>query len=266
MMTELATAPSIAGILDAVEALAPEASGAFVVATADRRPFGAVLADGNRLCWATVGGQRQRLRDLLAEGSLRTALKQHTIESLVRLDGCVGTVTWNPHRRSGYQPRFTFGVAEILAGVGAQLYATEAAESAGASDLDELIPAGAVGASYAVGDDDDAVIVREIRGERLRLRALGELGSWAIAALGITRGFSAAAMLRALDAARGPAAVAWRAHRRLVHSMVIDDPRLVARIVSELDRRGLPAVLSTRAPGAPTADAGVVPARPAATP
>ena len=45
MMTELAE-PSAAGILAAIEELPPDASGAFVVATADGRPFGAVLASG----------------------------------------------------------------------------------------------------------------------------------------------------------------------------------------------------------------------------
>lgn len=253
-MTADTTAPSITGILGAIEGLAPERSGAFVVATADGRPFGAVLADGFRVCWAVVAGQNRRLRDLLqlpAETPFdpreltRAALKQHTIESLVRMDGCVGTVRWIAHRRDGYRPRHTFGVAEVLAGVGAQLYATETAEVIAAGDLDEIIPAGAIGASFAIGDDDDAVLVREIRGERMSLAALAELGTWAIAALGITRGFSPAAMKRALDAARGPVAVAWRASRRILHTMVIDDPRQVARVVNELDRRGLPAVLST---------------------
>jgi hypothetical protein len=260
MMTDLSQ-PSASGILAAVEELPPEASGAFVVATADGRPFGAVLASGYRVCWAVVGGQNRRLRDLLqlpaephdahaltqalADVAMRTALKQHTIESLVRMDGCVGTVRWVAHRRDGYRPHHTFGVAEVMAGVGAQLYAAETAEALHASDLDEIIPSGAVGASFAIGDDDDAVIVHEIRGERMRLPALTELGTWAIAALGITRGFSAAAMMRALDAARGPVAVAWRASRRIVHSMMIDEPRLVARVVNELHRRGLPAVLST---------------------
>lgn len=111
-MTADTTAPSITGILGAIEGLAPERSGAFVVATADGRPFGAVLADGFRVCWAVVAGQNRRLRDLLqlpAETPFdpreltRAALKQHTIESLVRMDGCVGTVRWIAHRRDGYR-------------------------------------------------------------------------------------------------------------------------------------------------------------------
>jgi len=267
-MSDPSLTPSAAALLAAVEALPAWAAGAFVVETAARHALGALLAEGPRVCWGAVAGHERRLRDLLHLPSAapaaeqRAALRQHTVESLIRLDGCGGDVRWVPHRRGGYQPRWTFTAAELLAAVGAALYAGEAA---GAAALDELVPDAAIGASFVVGDDGEAVTVYELCGDRLGVAALVELGGWATAALDVTRGFSAAAMAQALAAAQRRAALAWRGGRRLVHAMVIDDPSALARAVAELDRRGIPAVLSTRAPGAPTAGAGMVPARRAAT-
>jgi hypothetical protein len=247
-----------AALLAAVDALPPGARGAFVVADAAGRQLGALLADGNRVCWAAVAGHGRRLRDLLhlsgsagapdvTSAEVRAAIRQHTIESLIHLDGGDGSAYWVAHKDGGYRPRWTFGTAELLAAVGAELYA---AESAGADALDALLPSGTAGASFAIGDDGEPVLVRERAGDTLGLRALEELGEWAAAALEVTRGFSAAAMAQALAAARGRGALAWRGGRRLVHALVINDPSALARAVAELERRGHPAVLSARAPRA----------------
>jgi hypothetical protein len=244
---------SVPALLAAVEALPPRAAGAFVIAAADGDQLGAVLVDANRVCCAAVAGRGHTLRDLLsgsldedtASGLLRRALERHTVESLIHLDGCAGVATWTPHRADSYHPRCSFGTVELLAAVNVALYPTEAD---GAAELDAWLPIGTAGATFVVGDDDEPVVVRERDGDRIGLAGAAELGAWATSALDITRGFSPAAMGRALAAATGRAALAWRPRRRLVHAAVFEDTAALARTVAELERRGLPAVLSARPP------------------
>src|SRR5690349_9756383 len=88
-----------------------------------------------------------------------------------------------------------------------------------------------LGALLVVGDDGEPVLVGERDAAPLGLAGLAELGGWATAALEVTRGFSAAAMARILAAIDGRAALAWRASRRVVHALVIDDPRALARAI-----------------------------------
>jgi hypothetical protein len=247
-----------AALLASIEALPRAASGALLIGGPDAPPAGAVLIEQNRVCFAVIAGRGRRLRDLLHltdqtaldgldDAVMRAGLKQHTVESLIHLDGRAAATTWLAHRGEGYRSRHTFSAAELLVAIGAQLYA---AESSAEHGLEDVLPDGAIGASFVAGDDGEAVAVREIGGAKLGVDGLGQLGTWAVSALDVTPGFSAPVMSRALAAARGRAALAWRGGRRLVHAMVIDDPIALSRTVAELDRRGRPAVLSLRAPGA----------------
>jgi hypothetical protein len=241
------------GLLTAVERLPARAAGAFVIEDSFGMQLGAVLADANRVCCAAATGRGHALRDLLsgsldadtASGVLRRALKRHTVESLIHLDGVTGIATWTPHRNPEYHPRCSFGTVELLAAVNVQLYPVE---SDGAAELDELVPDRAVAMTFAVDDDGEAAIVRERDGDNVGISGVRHLGAWAVSALDITRGFSPAAMNRALASANGRGAVAWRTRKRLVHAMVLDDATTLARTVAELGRRGLPTVLSARPP------------------
>jgi hypothetical protein len=186
---------------------------------------------------------------MLASSEAGVVVKQHTIESLIALDGAAATSVWVPHRGGGYRARFSFGAAQLLAAVGGALYADEIA---GADQtLAQIVPVGAVGASFALDDDGQPVAVREVASDRLRLDDLVALGNWATAALGATPGFSAEVMARVAASATGPAALGWRTGRRLIHAAVIDDPPTLARAAAEALHRGHPTVLSARAPSAP---------------
>lgn len=266
-------------LLAGVDRLAPDARGAFVLEADGGRCVGSLLVEGNRVCWAAAARLRHRLRDLLlsspaqrlvrsidahevdpaeslhreesllASAEVAAVVRQHTIESLIALDGARAASSWVPHRRDGYRARFTFGAAQLLAAVGGELYA---AQTAGAEQaLSQIVPSGSVGASFALDEDGQPVPVGVVAGDRLGLDGLVELGDWANAALGATAGFSSAIMARVAAGVTGPAALGWRTGRRLIHAAVIDDPLALAGVVAEVEQRGHPAVLSARAPRAP---------------
>lgn len=272
----------LAGLLAAVEDRPADESGAFLVDDdGDGQTVGSVFVETGRVCWAAAPGRSGRLRDLLhrhsarriddaelddafavcrdaqrplgellverglvSDDGLRAALKQHTVESLIaQCDGVPRPVTWVRHRRRGYSARFTFTPVELLAAAGAQLYPAEAAPSI----VVDLPGASTVG-SFAIGDEELPVAVWASGPAASSVRDLLGLGDWAAAALAVCNGFSPAAMDRALATISGPAAIAWRSSRRLVHAAVIDEPGWLAEAVDGLARRGMAAVLSARIP------------------
>lgn len=271
----------LAGLLAAVEDRPPDESGAFLVDDdGDGQTVGSVFVETGRVCWAAAPGRSGRLRDLLhrhsarqladaelddafaacrdaqrplgellvergmvSDDGLRAALKQHTVESLIaQCDGVPRPVTWVPHRRRGYSARFTFTPVELLAAAGAQLYPAEAP-----SVVVELPGASTIG-SFAIGDEELPVALWASGSAASSVRDLLGLGDWAAAALAVCNGFSPAAMERAIAKISGPAAIAWRSSRRLVHAAVIDEPGDLASAVADLAWRGMGAVLSARIP------------------
>jgi hypothetical protein len=276
---------NLVDLLAAVDARPPSESGAFVIDTGDTMR-GSVLVETSRVCWAQAPGRSARLRDLLrhhaerelddaelaealtrcrdenralgdllaerelvTEHGLRAALKQHTVESLIaQCDGSSEPVTWVPHRQR-YHARFTFPPIELLAAAGAELYPAEA--EGAERGLAPVRPAARTASSFAIGDDDEAVAVCVAGVATLPVRELLALGDWAAAALAVCNGFSAAVMERAVAAVTGSAVLGWRSARRLVHIAVIDHPAALANAVALLALRGMPAVLSSRAPALP---------------
>jgi hypothetical protein len=268
-------------ILASVEYLAPDASGAFVVEVDDRH-VGSVLVEKNQICWCAAVGLRRRLLDLLreslvtmldpaeldelykrcaAEGRrvgeelvarsmvqgdvMRAAIMQHTIESLIALPERLGErVAWVSHRAQGYLPRFTFSPLELYVGMNAKLYATEAA---GAELPLAVLDGSTPGATFARDDDGEPIAVR-ITGRHASLSDVIELGVWADAAFGATPGFSPEVLRRAIANANGEITIAWRSSRFLVHAAIASERDVLERIVTNLERRGYPAVLSRRAP------------------
>lgn len=275
-----------ARLLAAVDSLAPDACGAFVVEL-DGEHVGSVLIERNQVCWAAALRLRRRLLDLLRESLttmlgpaelealvrrcavdgrrigeelvarsmvegnvLRAAIKQHTIESLVALPERLGEqVHWAGHRAQGYQPRFTFAPIELLVGMNAKLYAAEAlGAELGLAVLDAATP----GAAFA-RDDDGAPIAVRLSGAYQSIAAVMDLGTWADAAFGATPGFSPQVLRRAVAATGGgEVTVAWRTSRLLLHVAVIRDREVLERVLTILERRGYPAVLSRRALGSST--------------
>jgi hypothetical protein len=272
-------------LLAAVDDRPPCESGAFVVdGDGDGAVLGSVFVETSQVCWAATTGRGARLRELLrrfaaralsdteldhafarcreeqrplgavlvelelvSDHGLRAALKQHTVESLIaQCDGADRAVTWVPHRQRGYRARFTFPPIELLAAAGAELYP---AEAAGADRGFAVVPAAALTAgSFVIGDNDEAVAVRVAGRNVVAVRDLLELGDWAAAALAVGNGFSPIVMARAVASAAGPAALAWRSARRVIHVAVIDDPVVLPGTVAELAQRGHPAVLSSLLP------------------
>lgn len=248
-------------ILSAVEQLAPDDSGAFVVEVEDTS-VGTVFVERNRVCWAAYAGLSKRLRDLLREHlawaadaqavreqakseAMRRALRQHTIESLIALPQDRGErVDWVAHRNQGYRPKFTFSPSELLCAVNAYLYATEAAAAQHALSMFEHT---AHAATFVPGDYEGGLIAIHARNPQTTISELDELGSWADAAFGVTSGFSPQVMRRAVETAPGEVCVAWRTSRLHTHAAVLERGDVLDRLVDALQGDNIPAVVSRRA-------------------
>lgn len=267
-------------VLAAVEQLAPASCGAFLVEL-DSSKVGSVFVERNQVCWAAYTGLSRRLRDLLRENlataidegeldrtyaqctregrrfgeelvardmikaeAMRRALKQHTIESLIAFPQEQGEVLdWVEHRRQGYQPRFTFRPAELLVGVNALLYATEA--TGAELSLSSIAP-DARGATFVPADGGGLVAIR-MHGEGTTIADLDALGGWAEAAFGVTRGFSRDVMRRTMAAATGALRIAWQTSRLHTHAAVLERGERLDRLVAQLEDIHVPTVI-TRAP------------------
>lgn len=240
-------------ILAAVERLAPDSSGAFVVEI-ESESVGTVFVERNQVCWAAYHGLSRRLRGLLREQlaalgddgkpeAMRRALKQHTIESLLALPQEQGEVIeWVEHRKQGYQPRFTFSPAELFVAVNSILYQTEAT---GADLALSMFDESARAASFVPGDGGGLVAIR-MHGPKTTIADLDELGDWAEAAFGVTRGFSREVIKRALAAVTDEVCIAWRTSQQHTHAAVLERGEVLDRLVERLEGGSLPAVVSRR--------------------
>lgn len=253
-------------LLSAVEHLGPNDCGAFVVEIGDA-PVGSVFVERNQVCWAAHDSLHRRLRALLREHvaaggprdeAVRRALRQHSIESLIALPQDQGEqIVWVGHRHHSYRPRFLFSPAELLVAANALLYANEGANAdTGLAIDDPQVRA----ASFVPGDSGGLVAIRMF-GEDSTIEELDELGAWAEAALGVTRGFSRDVLRSALEGATGPVSVAWQTSRVHTHTAVIES-RAARALVSTLEDRKFPAVISRRAPRSPSAVRGGLGAAP----
>jgi hypothetical protein len=237
-------------LLEAVEALPPSSRGALVVSRENNRR-GMVLVEGNRVCWAMAVGLESRLRQLMREhADQAAALRQHSIESLVALCGAASSesISWTP-RAESLAPVATFAPTELLAAVGASFYAAEAENATLGSVVSwQEGRRGTTGASFAIGDGEEPVVVREVEGERLGVAALLALGEWAAAALGATSGFTDAMIDRTLAGPHANVALGWRTGRRVVHAVIVEDHATLDNAVQALRRRQFPIVVSVRVP------------------
>lgn len=124
--------------------------------------LGSIFVDQGRICWAAARGLARRLSELLAKRAglapvameahfldcktrrtplgehlvshgvlspddLRDALLTHTVESMIALARSDARSTWTPRAGATYNPRFTFGTAELLAEIGGMSHPNVAA-------------------------------------------------------------------------------------------------------------------------------------------
>lgn len=229
-----------------VEELPDPAVGALCVGV-ESRVEGTVLVEGGRVCWATARGMQRRLTDLLcAEGGssvdkakldevfrqcradgrplgealverklvsaegLRTALKQHTVEGIRKLaEGKPGQLRWVPHQRARYDAVFTFGTADLLTALSAEL----------------LSPAAERARALALPTSSSSPLVVFHRGQGMSIPmpvhgvGLDVLSTTSLLALG-RWGASTGDLARATP--DGQAAVAWREGGLLLAGLAAD--------------------------------------------
>jgi hypothetical protein len=272
-----------------VESLPPSACGALLVGS-EEEPLGTILIEANRVCWGAASGMSGRLRDILRShchasvgddeldaiyahcrrecqplseilfihglvtpASMRAALKQHTIESLLAVDAAVvdmcGRHTlewpmhWIDHTGCGYRPRFTFGAVEVLEAAGAQrLDETEAAIMA--QHLEELAGPHNALVAFSFQPDGTPLYVGASTQLPIDLQDLIELTTWAEAALGASQGFSAEVAHACTQIANG-GAMAWRYEGQHCAALCVDGDSL-RRLGVMLGNRSLAVVLATR--------------------
>jgi hypothetical protein len=194
------------------------------------------------LAWALDGDRLAR--EQAKDEAMRRAIEQHTIESLLAMPQDQGEmIEFIEHRHQGYRPRFTFSPAELFTTVNRLLYASEAA---GTELALSLVDESARAASFVPADGGGFVAIRMI-GRRTTIADMDELGTWAEAAFGVTRGFSREVMTRAIEAATGELCVAWQTSRSHTHAAVMERGEKLARLVAELQGGNLPAIISRRA-------------------
>jgi hypothetical protein len=113
---------------------------------------------------------------------LRATLLSHTVESLRMLCEASAATDWNPGPHGGYSPRFTFGTAELLVRVFAEMHrpaATEADEQ-----LAVVMGEGDWGAAFVrSGEQASPQPVSLFGAAPQQVRSLVRLGRWAASAL-----------------------------------------------------------------------------------
>lgn len=207
---------SIAEACAFVDDLEPESIGELVV-SGSGEPEGAVFVERGRVCWAAARGLSRRLSELLIARSalsavdledffwacrargerfgealvsrgivtgdqLRTALLQHSTESLSLLCRTGMSGSWKPRSVGGYSPQFTFGTAEVLCRAGRTAH-----EDLATSAAREIV------ACFAEGEWAAAFVrtpehaspqpIALPRGAPLSASRLVEAGRWAASAL-----------------------------------------------------------------------------------
>ena len=183
---------------------------------------------------------------------MRAALKQHTIESLLAVDDAVASMArgvrewpmlWIDHAGSGYEPRYTFGAVELVAGAGAQRLDHDDAERMTAH-LESLADRNSALVASSYRPDGTPLFVGAATQLPLDLSDLIDLTTWAEAALGASPGFSPAVAQACLQAAHG-GAVAWRYHGQCCAAICLDGASL-QRLTTTLRNHSLALVLATR--------------------
>ncbi len=223
-----------------VDSLGPDAIGEISI-TGLEGPRGAIFVERGRICWAGARGLARRLGELLRAGDRREALREHTLESIELLYAGGVKTKWHPRTGRGYEPRFTFGTAELLAHVGGYMH-REAGEHASA----------VLAAAFSEDDWGIAFVRTAIsafpqpiasRGMTPSAKSALRYGKWACSALDMIATFADDAVL-AVDR-RSSTIVAFRTGDVFVagETGIHGAARILNRRASERRQRGLHADL-----------------------
>jgi hypothetical protein len=210
--------PSTIALLQQVEALPNGATGALSFGN-----DGVILVERKRVCWALATDMKKRLTDILchqqdpplprqviddvfrrckedgrplgealvsggyvSEPQLRAALLRHTGEAIVRL-AQANTITptrFAHHEKEGYDPRFVFTTAELLASLAGRRR-QELAEEAHQQLAPLLVPDISACAFLRDVRSRDPVLIAVAKGCDLTVKSAMEVASWAVSAFDI---------------------------------------------------------------------------------
>jgi hypothetical protein len=272
-----------------VESLPRSARGALMVETRDEA-IGTILIEANRVCWGAAPGMSGRFRDILlshcddsvhqaeleavckscqrdskplsetlvssgwiSTDQMRSAIKQHTIESLLTVDATVASLCgsqtrqwpmrWIDHAGPGFNPRYTFGAVEVLAAAGEQrLEETEAEVMV--DHLDRLKGTGSALVAFSFQPDGTPIFIGAPTELSLDIQDLVDLTTWADAALGASPGFSPEVAHRCARTSDGGAA-AWRYQGQCCAAICVNGTAL-QRLTASLGNQSLAMVLAMR--------------------
>jgi hypothetical protein len=251
-------------LLEWIDTLAPDETGALAFERVGEGPVGAVFVERNRVCWAAAEGLARRLVDLLREDAalradrgtveslfrrardehrpfgellvssglvsataFRDALQRHTAESIAQLVRDRAVARWAP-RSGGYSARFSFRTTDLLVAH----HAIERPEQAFTAQASLL---------QVVGEDEVALaLIREPGEARARVVALRgafeggvvelqQLAAWAIGLGDVGDAISGRARAVIARDDTGRSVAVWREHELIVVAWVGHDG--LARII-----------------------------------
>lgn len=230
-------------LLSQVEALPNGATGALSFGE-----DGLILVENRRVCWAVARDMEQRLTDILceqkephlprasmeelfrrckqegrmlgealvssgvvSEAELRAALERHTCEAIIRLAQrhVVKPTRFARHVKHGYDPRFVFTTAEILASLSGRRRLSVA--RAARTQLEEVLVPDASGFAFLRDlRSNRPMIIAVARGFELDVGAALEIASWATRLFDVASFVDADTYLSAATFGARMTLVAWR--------------------------------------------------------
>jgi hypothetical protein len=257
---------SVVSLLEHVERLPSGATGALAYGEG-----GVILVENRRICWAVARDMRARLTDILcqqrepplerahveaiyrscqqqgtplgealveqglvSESELRAALERHTCEALVRIAQSAQTAPtgFDRHSSGGYQPRFVFGAAELLASLSGQRRAQLAAQAR--SELaGKLVPDAYGFAFLREPGRREPVLIAVDRASELPVAAALGVARWVLGALELAAYVDAQSALLSGTWCERMSLVAWR-REGVYYAALCSSRPASARLLSRL--------------------------------
>jgi hypothetical protein len=271
-------------LLQQVEALPNGATGALAFGE-----DGLILIENRRVCWAVARDMGQRLTDILCEQrepnlpraameelfrrckqegklfgealfssgvvselELRSALERHTCEAIVRLAQrqVVKPTRFSRHSKHGYDPRFVFTTAELLASLAGRRRSHLASE-ARAHLAEVLVPDASGFAFLRDVRSKNPVMIAVGRGCELDVGDALEIAGWATSLFDVASFVDPATYVAAGTFGSRMALVTWRATE--VGYVAVCTTRPASALLFDRLARRLP---SGSAPGDPSSSRG----------
>ena len=256
---------AVAIVLNHVDELAPDATGALQFGAS-----GTILVQLGHVGWAVAPPMEQRLTQLLrlqhsppldaraiedvlaecrrqgvslgegllssgvvSEEGLRTALFRHSTEAITHIAEagalCDGFVR---HAGAGYDPRFVFSTAEILASLGA--LRNRALAAAASRHLREVLVADARGLAFICEPTGPVLCCVQAR-PAVRVSEILDLSAWASGLFDVAQAFDSGVQIAVGSSGPNDAVVCWRTIDAL-YAAVCANHATSALTMSRLDR------------------------------